>query len=355
MTMEYENNVYIGVVEDRNDPMEMGRVRVRIYGLHSPDRKTEVPIDEMDSRPGLPWCHVVHPVTHSTTSGNIPQLVEGTWVVVMFLDQNYQDPLILGSLTSSVSSQKPNYEEGFSDPFGVYPKWIKGEGESEVSLIGRESTWKEHPTYIKRAETRVVQVPTAKAYPTDSISSRSSSAYERDHWDEKTVRDGQDSKYPYNAIREFENGSTEEHDSTPDGNHRITKMHPSGTYEEIVHDGSRTLKIVSDHYEIVLQDKMMYVKGNLDVTVEGNKRELIKGDYTLEVGGNLHTTVGGHRVSKIKGSDALEVTSNSATNITGFHTLRCGESQTILVKKTILIDADGNITIDGGPNIYLNP
>ena len=30
-------NFYVGVVEDRNDPKAMGRVRVRVLGLHSPE------------------------------------------------------------------------------------------------------------------------------------------------------------------------------------------------------------------------------------------------------------------------------------------------------------------------------
>ena len=31
------SNFYTGVVEDRQDPLEVGRVRVRIYGLHTDD------------------------------------------------------------------------------------------------------------------------------------------------------------------------------------------------------------------------------------------------------------------------------------------------------------------------------
>ena len=32
-----QNNFYTGVVEDRFDPLNLGRVRVRIYGLHTDD------------------------------------------------------------------------------------------------------------------------------------------------------------------------------------------------------------------------------------------------------------------------------------------------------------------------------
>ena len=33
-----QSNFYTGVVEDRNDPLQVGRVRVRIYGLHTDDK-----------------------------------------------------------------------------------------------------------------------------------------------------------------------------------------------------------------------------------------------------------------------------------------------------------------------------
>ena len=34
-----KNNFYTGVVEDRFDPLSLGRVRVRLYGLHTDDKK----------------------------------------------------------------------------------------------------------------------------------------------------------------------------------------------------------------------------------------------------------------------------------------------------------------------------
>jgi len=90
-------NLHIGVVEDRNDPEKLGRVRVRILGLHSPDRKSDIQIAD------LPFATVMQPPNVSTAGPTLSQLVEGTWVIVMFLDQNMQDPLILGSIPSSLS------------------------------------------------------------------------------------------------------------------------------------------------------------------------------------------------------------------------------------------------------------
>jgi len=58
------NNFYIGVVEDRHDPRAMGRVRVRVFGLHSDDRVNEVPIDS------LPWSMVMQPANSSYCRGH---------------------------------------------------------------------------------------------------------------------------------------------------------------------------------------------------------------------------------------------------------------------------------------------
>ena len=46
---------WTGVVEDRNDPAKLGRVRVRCLGLHTED-KVNIPTE------ALPWAHVMHTI-----------------------------------------------------------------------------------------------------------------------------------------------------------------------------------------------------------------------------------------------------------------------------------------------------
>ena len=68
---------FVGVVEDRNDPQKLGRLRVRCLGYHTEDL-TKLPTSD------LPWAHVMNPITSATVSG-VGQTplgcVEGTWVV----------------------------------------------------------------------------------------------------------------------------------------------------------------------------------------------------------------------------------------------------------------------------------
>ena len=326
------NNLRIGVVEDRHDPLKMGRVRVRVFGVHNHERKAELPIES------LPWSLVVHSPLTPTPAGNVHQLKEGTWVVVAFLDENCQDSIVLGSLPSNYEEQ-PNYEEGFSDPFGVLPRWHGFD--SDTSLVTKEEEWKEHPTYHEREKYRVLSIPKAKRNATPTVASFSQEG--RQTWEELELRAGQESQYPYNAVREFEAGMLEEYDSTP-SNSRITEMHRSGTYEEIIDNGSKTVKIVGDSYHITLKDENVYIEGDLNLTVGGNMRQYVKGNYILEVDGDYSMTVGGSRQSKINLDDVKEVVGIESTSIGRDQFLLCGAMRKSLITLDDIKDVFGNET-----------
>lgn len=83
---------FIGVVKNINDPLKLGRVRVRIRGIH--DSREIADYD-------LPWAQVLIPVTEDGSSGlgATPNLREQAQVFGIFLDgKNSQLPLILGSI-----------------------------------------------------------------------------------------------------------------------------------------------------------------------------------------------------------------------------------------------------------------
>ncbi len=123
-----------GVVEDRNDPEQFGRYRVRIIGYHTLD-KAVLPTES------LPWAIPMQPVTSAAISGvgSSPSgLVEGSSVIGFFVDGgDGQIPVIMGSfgVEDNVPSV-PNLEDGsttpeppeslaqrgFYDPNGVYPR-----------------------------------------------------------------------------------------------------------------------------------------------------------------------------------------------------------------------------------------
>lgn len=341
---------FLAVVEDRHDPKKLGRVRVRVLGAHSDDRKSEVPIDS------LPWSFVMQPANTSTSGAPLSQLVEGTWVVIMYMDQNMQDPLVVGSVPG-IDTERPDYNKGFSDPFGVFPRWTADVPEdsnqipddSNLTLISDEDRWKEHPTYEARKDNRITEIQQAKKYAVPTVSATvPDEEYERSTWDERDLRGSQDSNYPYNSIREFEGGMVEEYDSTSE-NTRITESHQSGTYREILHDGTTTTKIVGDGYSITLKDHSMYIQGDLNVTVEGNMRHMVEGDYTLEVGGGMFTYVNGNRETKINGSDVKEISVDESTNVLEKRSIHVGSDQRILVdgSATNVVGRNSDTSIKG--------
>jgi hypothetical protein len=348
---------HVGVVEDRHDPLTMGRVRVRVFGLHSDDRINEVPIET------LPWSMVMMPANVSTTASGVSQLVEGTWVLVMYHDVNLQDPIVIGSLPSTQSTSPPDYSKGFTDPFGVNPKW--SDGTSNTSLAAKPDTYTEHPVYTERERTRVPSIPASKKYKASTVAPDGADAeYERESWAELPLRGGQVSKYPYNSVNEYEGGMLEEFDSSP-GAQRVTRMHPSGTYDEIIVDGTRTIKIVGDGYELIMGNKNMYVKGNLNITVDGNMNQLVKGDYTLEVGGNYTETIAKSKQTKIiAGNMVTEVQQDVSTNIggeyyiksAGNHSLNVGGNKLELVANTSQtnVGGDNSLSIKGSNNISVS-
>ena len=101
-----------GVVEDRHDPLYLGRCRVRILGWHT-DNKAEMPTES------LPWCYPVQPIISAAQTGvgiSPTGPVEGTWVVGFFRDgEDAQEPVFFGTL-GGIPEAQATYGEGFSDP-----------------------------------------------------------------------------------------------------------------------------------------------------------------------------------------------------------------------------------------------
>lgn len=103
--------VYIGIVEDRNDPLKAGRVKVRVVGLHYHD-KSILPTDD------LPWAMVMQPVNNGTGYTAVGP-AEGTTCVVIFNDYpENQYPIIIGILAGVPQGQPVNI-----DRFEDAPLW----------------------------------------------------------------------------------------------------------------------------------------------------------------------------------------------------------------------------------------
>jgi hypothetical protein len=78
---------FMGIVEDRNDPINHGRIRVRAFGFHPPLDTNEVLTED------LPWAFMINGTGGSFFS--LPE--EGDWVFGFFMDgRDAQHPFIIG-------------------------------------------------------------------------------------------------------------------------------------------------------------------------------------------------------------------------------------------------------------------
>ena len=279
---------FTGVVEDRLDPMKLGRVRVRIAGLHTEVRElglTEgIPVEE------LPWAHPMQPLTSAAMNGiGTTPLgpVEGTWVVGFFRDgENAQEPVVIGTL-GGVPYEPPK-PIGFHDPKLFYPK-----GDH---LIEPDTYRRARP--LGFIEPRNGGKIDSKPTPLDDRAI-------------DMIEPGNpfNALYPFNHTRVSESGHVEEWDDTPE-NTRLMRWHKSGTFEEIREDGTRVRKVVGDNYSITLGNDFVHIHGNLEVTVDGDYNLLVGGDYNVVVLHGGMTVNGGAVVvageSGITTADAMD-------------------------------------------------
>ncbi len=96
---------WIGVVEDINDPLTLGRCKVRCFGYHPAKSTNLVPTED------LPWALSIHPLNTPNLYGT-PRV--GEWVFGFFLDSlSAQEPAIFGYL--------PAIPQAAAEHFGAAP------------------------------------------------------------------------------------------------------------------------------------------------------------------------------------------------------------------------------------------
>ena len=395
--MEY----FYGIVEDRQDPLKVGRVRVRIHGIHT-DEKTLIATAD------LPWCQVILPTTSAALSGlgTGHGLVEGSTVFGYFRDHAKQDPIILGSaagipqagykesITDDLITR--DIEKGFNDPRALTVDDYKGGSEEPNPIQDSRRGWglttamdtaPKFPKELKinydntgstieELELTKDMLPYYPLYTDDSDYSAYARGSVLDHKIKGDILHPQTQQilsdfvdvdsapvYPYNKVHQSESGHVFEIDDTL-GKERINVHHRSGTFHEIHADGSEVTRIVNNNYTAILKDDKVYIAGNTDLQVgHGNVNitvntgnvdmKVMKGNVTSEITeGNLKadilkgtTDVLSEGKITITGNNTTEIISN--TTVTG--TLHVTGAQT----NDSTIHAKGDIKTDAGNGITL--
>jgi hypothetical protein len=311
---------WFGVVEDTDDPLKIGRVRVRIFGYHTEDKKAIATVD-------LPWAHPLQGINSASISGigmSPTGLLTGSHVFGFFRDgMNAQQPVVMFSV-GGIPTEKANYRKGFNDPAGLYPT------ETDKPDTNRLATGDETDKTIikKRNDGRKKNIPVAHDPTEESSWSEPESPYKPE--------------YPNNKVFATESGMVEEWDDTPKHERHHT-FHPSGSFEEVANgwttdpDGTRVQKIMGNNYELIAGSDFVHINGSTNITINGNARVYIgagndNGNLILQVDRDVDLQVRGNMKTVVEKDVTLEVHGNYTETIKG----------------TKKISADGNVIIHSG-------
>jgi hypothetical protein len=343
--------IYRGVVEDRNDPKKAGRVKVRVWGVHSnlrvKDEREGIPVDE------LPWAEPAMGLIEGSVSGfglwSVP--LQGSHVFVFFENGHIMQPRYFATVPG-IPAAGPNtdLELGFQDPDGVYPiaaaepplkpnalnepdfhRLARGEITSTIVNEKKDRQIKEIPTAIEGDEGPVKwnePLPSyAAVYPENIVlATHAGIVVEID-----------------NTIIPAENEN-----ETEQGKRRVHIYHPSHTYVEITEEGDIILRNERDSFEIVTRNKKIYIKANEDKTIDLTQSLYVKKDREIKVDRHETKTIAKDLNIDVGNEYNQTVGADKSADITG------DESKNIGGKLEITIGADADITIGGNATVSID-
>ena len=332
---------FYGVVEDRHDPMKIGRVRVRIHGIHTADKK-------LIATPDLPWAQVLLPTTSAGMSGFGTQhgLVEGSTVFGFFRDESQQNPIITGTVAGiPLEGRKVDVfgkevardtDYGFSDPRRIGKGVLAYDGtiDGVATTENPNRTWglevglddspqiPESVTVDYYGKGSSITEPTTKEtpyYPLEfgvsdvDADARGDNTYEYGYRNRdfsilfggnRLIRTKAEPVYPFNKTLKTESGHLLELDDTV-GAERIAIEHRSGTFHSIEPDGSQMTQVVNDQYTVICKDNEVHIGGKVNIVIMGDSNIKTYGDATLDIGGDAKITV--EKTTAIESKENLSV------------------------------------------------
>lgn len=312
---------WVGIVENRIDPLNLGRCQVRIKGLHS-EKSTEI------SSESLPWAQPLFPINQSFSTP--ATLKEGDMVVGFFFDGDAaQYPIIMG-MFHGIPETEADVNSGFNDQRSSEklkaaprkPKSIKFDTTGKGASIDDNTTASlypdvlNEPTTDRLARNESIDKTIVKSKRDSVVNVKTATG----SWKEPSTP--YDSIYPYNHVLGTESGHYLEFDDTPSAE-RVHLYHRSGSFSEIHPDGSKVDKVIKDKYSIIMKDDHIYVMGECNITVQGNAGVFVgkncdlkvNGDLNQTIGKDLNITVSGNMTTTVSGK--IEQTSTGETTITG--------------------------------------
>jgi len=323
---------WTGVVEDKSDPLKLGRCKVRIFGWH-PEQKEQMPTFN------LPWSQVMLP----TNNTEVYAPKNGDMVVGFFMDGSVgQQPVIMGVMPAIPLTQG-NAEYPFSD----------SRTEEELLKSPRPPKEKEYKT--DGTGIKLTEEDTASLYPLnldepttsrlarndeDSIVKTFIEERKKNVVKEVPVAEGEvwsepetkyKTEYPWNNAMESESGHILEFDDTYEAE-RIHLAHRNGSFQEWFPDGDKVEKVTKDNYTIIMGNDKVYIMGKVNITVQGDADVYVKksvqmkvdGSVTAVIGGDVKATIGGSVTADISGDVTETVGGARNVNVSGDYNITAG-------------------------------
>jgi hypothetical protein len=289
---------YRGVIEDNNDPDKIGRVRVRIFGIH-PDDDEKVPTKT------LPWAEVMTSTAMGLNTGiGLSSIAnKGTYVWVFFEAQDWNKPVVIGAIYGIPEKQDA---KAFSDPDKKFPMSDRLE-EPDINRLARGE---------KISDTAMDKV--RKSNTTKGISTSTGVI-----WNEPEHLSA-NSKYPDNTVLETKGGTILEFDDTK-GNERWQLFHKKGTYMEVRPDGKYVVRVHDEKYEVIAKDsfqnnqmsKFVTTNADYEMKVGGYEERRVAGDHQEKIGGDVKQDWQSKHELKVGSSQKIDVTANSDYSVGG--------------------------------------
>ncbi|CAL9998886.1 baseplate hub subunit and tail lysozyme [Vibrio phage D480] len=347
---------WTGVVEDRtSDPLKLGRLKVRMIGLHPEKKNSEQGIKTED----LLWVHPMQSLDNAAMNGigNASiGVVEGTWLFGFYRDKLRQDAVAIGSLPG-IPGEAANGSRGFNDPNEKYPLADKL-NEPDTNRLARNDVstdeydeqtavdefnngttdyvHRPHPVIAAKRALDETEIPTA-GYNEDGVP-----------YDEPSTP--YNAQYPFNHVRESESGHIQEIDDT-EGVERLHTYHRTGTFEEIHPDGTKVTRIIGDDFEIVKRDQNLLVKGNLNITVVGDATFYCQSNVTQQIDGNLKQHVKGNVDQHVEMDVTQTVDQNVNQTVHQNVTQEVDGNVSQTVHQNVTQQVDQNVTQTVGGNV----
>lgn len=310
---------WVGIVENRNDPLKIGRVQCRAFAWDTAS-KAMLPTDQ------LAWSHPILPINND----KVQPPKEGVMVFGFYMDgADRQMPMIMGQIPG-IPDTSTDPSHGFTDPRNSQqlqssprpPQMVmyKTEGQGvqiqEAPNANRYPNTLNEPTSSRltrneNIQDTIVQQKIDSVVMDVDIATGDPDDDNPPMWSEPKTP--YNAVYPYNQVNQTESGHVFELDDTP-GAERIQIFHRSGTFQEMHPDGSMVSKVTMSSYNITMADHNLNVMGDHNTAINQDQTNNVTGDYAENIGGDKNVVVVGDYTIIVQGT--LNIKTTGDTNLT---------------------------------------